>query len=190
MASTLFPPLYDRRVIRIAFLLAVLCLAACGSSSSSSGGTEAPSSTAPTSSTGASAVSTTTRPKTTTTLSPKVADAFTQAALTSAMDAARSIYAQSYDYTTVTPASLAPLVPNVRVGPIESANSKVMGLLAQGKHDVLLAFRSPNGHWYCIVENATDGVSYGSGTSRDAVDSNGECQKPAWPAPGETPPPF
>jgi hypothetical protein len=186
MPSTLFPPLYDRRVIRIAFLLAVLCLAACGSSSRAA----APEQTSARSSSSTTGASTTTRPQTTTTLSPRVADQFTQAALTSAMGAARTIYQQSYDYTTVTPASLAPLVPNIGVGPIESASSKIMGVMAQDRHDVLLAFRSPSGHWYCIVENSTDGVSYGSGMSRDAVDSNGECQKAAWPAPGETPPPF
>ena len=173
-------------MIRIAFLVAVLCLAACGSS----GGVAAPPQTSPRSATSTSGVSTTTRPQTTTTVNAKVADQFTQAALTSAIGAARTIYQQSYDYTAVTPESLAPLVPNVKVGPIAAASSKVMGVMAQDKHDVLLAFRSPSGHWYCIVENSTDGVSYGSGTSRDAVDSNGECQTDAWPAPGETPPPF
>jgi hypothetical protein len=63
-------------------------------------------------------------------------------------------------------------------------------VMAQDRNDVLLAMRSPSGHWYCVIDNATDGVSYGSGTSRAAVDSNGECQKPAWSAPGATPPPF
>ncbi len=110
--------------------------------------------------------------------------------LTSAVDAARTIYGQSYDYTTVTPESLAPLLPKVRFGTIEAASSTVVGVMAQDRYDVLLVARSPSGHWYCIIENATDGVSYGSGTARDSVDSNGECQRPAWSAPGQTPPPF
>ena len=176
------------RVTRIALLLAVLCLAACGSS-----GTAAPpaQSSGPRSSTSAPIASTTTRPVTTTTkLSATAADEFTQAVLTSAVDAARSIYGQSYDYTTVTPESLAPLLPKVRFGTIEAASSTVVGVMAQDRYDVLLVARSPSGHWYCIIENATDGVSYGSGTSRDSVDSNGECQRPAWSAPGQTPPPF
>ncbi|HTK17351.1 MAG TPA: hypothetical protein VL769_13230 [Acidimicrobiia bacterium] len=173
---------------RLAFLLAALCLAACGSS----GAAARPESTSrPRTSTGKSGATTTTHPVTTTTrLSAAVADQFTQAALSSAVDAARTIYGQSYDYTTVTPASLAALLPKFRFGPIGAASTKIVGVLAQDRNDVLLAARSPSGHWYCIIENATDGVSYGSGTSRDAVDSNGECQKPAWPAPGETPPPF
>jgi len=41
-----------------------------------------------------------------------------------------------------------------------------------------------------VTENATDGISYGSGTTLDAVSNNGECQKPAWSPPGATPPPF
>jgi hypothetical protein len=165
--------------------LAVLCLAACGSS-----GRAAPEQTSARSSSTSSGASTTSRPKTTTTLSAKIADQFTQAALSSAVDAARTIYGQSYDYTTVTPASLSALLPKFHFGPIGAASTKIVGVLAQDRNDVLLATRSPSGHWYCVTENATDGISYGSGTARDAVDSNGECQKPAWPAPGETPPPF
>jgi hypothetical protein len=163
----------------------VLCLAACGSS-----GRAAPEQTSARSSSTSSGASTTSRPKTTTTLSAKIADQFTQAALSSAVDAARTIYGQSYDYTTVTPASLSALLPKFHFGPIGAASTKIVGVLAQDRNDVVLATRSPSGHWYCVTENATDGISYGSGTARDAVDSNGECQKPAWPAPGETPPPF
>jgi hypothetical protein len=173
---------------RLAFLLAALCLAACGSS----GPAARPGSTSrPRASTGKSGAPTTTHRVTTTTrLSAAVADQFTQAALSSAVDAARTIYGQSYDYTTVTPASLSALLPKFHFGPIGAASTKIVGVLAQDRNDVVLAARSPSGHWYCVTENATDGVSYGSGTARDAVDSNGECQKPAWPAPGETPPPF
>jgi hypothetical protein len=172
-------------VTRLTFLLAVLCLAACGSN----GTPASPTTTAkPRSSTGAS---TTTRPITTTThLSATVADQFTQAALMSAINAAQSAYGRNDDYTAVTPASMAVLLPQIHFGTIDQASSTVVGVLAQDKHDVLLATRSLSGHWYCVIDNTTDGVSYGSGTSRDAVDSNGECQKPAWSAPGQTPPPF
>ncbi len=119
-----------------------------------------------------------------------MADQFTQAALTSAIDAARTIYRQSYDYTAVTPATLAALLPNIHFGPLEAASTNVVGVVGQDRNDVLIIGRSPSGHWYCVTENATDGISYGSGTTRDSVNNNGECQKPAWPAPGETPPPF
>jgi hypothetical protein len=174
------------RVTRLAFLVAVLCLAACGSSSPA-----ARDHTSARSSTSASSAPTTTHPVTTTTRpSAKVADAFTQAVLTSAVNAARTIYGQSYDYTAVTPASLSPLLPKVRFGTLEAASSTVVGVLAHDRNDVLLVTRSPSGHWYCVTENATDGTSYGSGTSRDSVNSNGECQRPAWPAPGQAPPPF
>jgi hypothetical protein len=81
-------------------------------------------------------------------------------------------------------------LPKIHFGTIAQASSTVVGVLAQDRHDVLLATRSPSGHWYCVVDNTTDGISYGSGTSRGSVDSNGECQKPAWSAPGQTPPPF
>ena len=173
------------RVTRLAFLLAVLCLAACGSSAPRRHARDI----RPASST--QSASTTTHPVTTTTrLSATVADQFTQAALTSAVDAARTIYGQSYDYTAVTPASVSPLVPKIRFGSIEPRARTVVGVLAQDRNDVLLVTRSPSGHWYCVTENATDGISYGSGTSRDSVNSNGECQKPAWPAPGQAPPPF
>ncbi len=114
-----------------------------------------------------------------------MADEFTQAALSSAIDAAKSAYGANDDYTAVTPANLAALVPQVHFGTIDQASSTVVGVLAQDKHDVLLATRSPSGHWYCVIDNTTDGTSYGSGTSRDAVDSNGECQAPAWTAPGD-----
>jgi hypothetical protein len=166
--------------------LAVLCLAACGSSGTAAqpGQTSGPRSSA-------SRPSTTTRSVTTTTkLSATAADQFTQALLTSAVDAARTIYGQSYDYTAVTPERLSPILPKVHFGPLEAASSTVVGVLAQDRNDVLLVMRSPSGHWYCVTENATDGISYGSGTSRDSVNSNGECQKPAWPAPGQAPPPF
>jgi hypothetical protein len=172
-------------VTRIASLLAVLCLAACGSSGSAARPTET---SGPRSS---SSTSTTNRPVTTTTrLSATVADQFTQALLTSVVDAAQTIYGQSYDYTAVTPEHLSALLPKVRFGSIEAASSAVVGVLAQERNDVLLVMRSPSGHWYCVTENATDGISYGSGMSRDSVNSNGECQQPAWPAPGATPPPF
>jgi hypothetical protein len=172
---------------RLAFLLAALCLTACGSSTAARPETTS----GPRTSTGKSGATTTTHPVTTTTrLSAAVADQFTQAALSSAVDAARTIYGQSYDYTTVTPASLSSLLPKLHFGPIDAASTKIIGVLAQDRNDVVLAARSPSGHWYCVTENATDGVSYGSGTSRGDVDSNGECQQPAWPTPGQTPPPF
>jgi hypothetical protein len=123
-------------------------------------------------------------------VSATVADQFTQAALSSAIDAAKSAFGRNDDYTAVTPASLAALLPQIHFGTIGQASSTVVGVMAQDKHDVLLATRSLSGHWYCVIDNTTDGVSYGSGTSRDAVDSNGECQKPAWSAPGTSPPPF
>jgi len=173
-------------VTRLALLLAVLGLAACGSS-----GPAARGHTSAGSSTSASRASTTTHRVTTTTRPrPKVADAFTQSVLTSAVNAARTIYDQSYDYTDVTPASLSPLLPKLHFSTIEAASSTVVGVLAQDRNDVLLVMRSLSGHWYCITENATDGISYGSGTSRESVNSNGECQQPAWPAPGQAPPPF
>ena len=176
-----------RTVTRIALLLAVLCLAACGSSGTAARSDET---SGPRSASSTTRTPTTKRAVTTTTLSATVADQFTQALLTSAVDAARTIYGQSYDYTAVTPASLAQLLPKVRFGVIEAASNTVVGVLAQDRNDVLLVARSPSGHWYCVTENATDGVSYGAGTTRDSVNSNGECQQPAWPAPGQAPPPF
>jgi hypothetical protein len=175
-------------VTRLAFLVAVLCLAGCGSGSPAA----SPGSTSTRrSSTSSTRASTATRPVTTTTrLSATVADQFTQAVLTSTIDASRTLYGQSYDYTAVTPASLAPLLPNIHFGTIAQASITVVGIMAQDRNDVLIVARSPSGHWYCVTENATDGISYGSGESRDSVNSNGECQKPAWSAPGQTPPPF
>ena len=119
-----------------------------------------------------------------------VADQLTQLVLTTAINAAQSIYQQSYDYTSVSPASLSPLVPNVQFGALEQAGTRVVGVLAQDRNDVLLVARSASGRWYCVTENAMDGISYGAGATRNDVDSNGECQQPAWPAPGRAPSPF
>ena len=110
--------------------------------------------------------------------------------LSSAVTAAHTIYGQSYDYTAVTPQSIAPLLANVHFGTIAQASTTIVGVMGQDRNDVLIVTKSPSRHWYCITENATDGVSYGSGTTLDSVNSNGECQKPAWSAPGEAPPPF
>jgi hypothetical protein len=128
-------------------------------------------------------------------LSAAGADAATQFALTAAINAAQSIYQHSYDYTAVSAASLGPLVPTLHFGTIEQAGTKVagtraIGVLAQDRNDVLLVARSASGRWYCVTENAMDGISYGEGSARGSVDSNGECQLPAWPAPGKSQPFF
>lgn len=114
-----------------------------------------------------------------------MADGFTQLALSGAIQAAHTIYNQNYDYTTVTPESLAPLVPNDHFGTIDQASAKVIGMLAQDTHDVFFVMESPSGRWYCVTENSMDGVSYGEGHTRASVDSNGECQRDSWPPPGE-----
>jgi hypothetical protein len=167
-------------VTRLAcFSVAMLCLAACGSSSTTAPPTQT---SAPRSSTSAS---TTTRPITTTTkVNGTVADQFTQLALTTAVNAAHDLYRQSYDYTSVTPASLAPLVPGLHLGTFAEASDSVIGVMAQDRNDVLLIEKSASGRWYCVTDNAMDGISYGSGTTRESVNSNGECQQPAWPPPG------
>jgi hypothetical protein len=112
------------------------------------------------------------------------ADQLAQLALTSALTAAKSIYDQTYDFTAVTPTSLAPLVPNIKIVPFEDARDGMVGLLAQDRHDVFFVTRSASGRWYCITDNDTDGVSYGSGAAFADVQSNGQCQQRQWPAPG------
>ena len=154
---------------------ACLTLAACGSSNAKA----APPSTSP-----PSAPRTTTGVTTTTKPDPVAADTVTQYKLTAALNAAKSIYSQSYDFTGVTPATLTPLVPNVVFTDLPHASKKTIGVLAQDKNDVLLATKSASGRWYCITDNDTDGVSFGVGASLSAVNSNGECQLDAWPAPG------
>ena len=172
---------------RLAFIsMALLCMAACGSSSKAA--RPAPTS-APPSSTSATSATTTTRAVTTTTkVSATVADQFTQAALTSVVNAAHSIYIGSYDYTTVTPAGLAPLVPGLHLGTLAEASDSVIGVMAQDRNDVLLIAKSGSGRWYCVTENSMDGLSYGSGPTRESVNSNGECQRPSWPQPGTSTP--
>ena len=160
----------------------MLCLVACGSSGTAAAPTQ-------TSAPRSTSRSTTSRPiTTTTTTNATVADQFTQLALTSAINAAHDLYSQSYDYTTVTPASLAPLVPGLRLGTFAEASDSVIGVLAQDRNDVMLIEKSASGRWYCVTENATDGVSYGSGSTRESVSSNGLCQQPAWPPPGQASP--
>jgi hypothetical protein len=166
-------------------LLAVasLTLAACGSS------TEAtpPSPTRPTA-TGSGVTSITkpdtTGPNTSTTVNPAGADAIAQFALTASLSAAKQTYDDTYDYTAVTPESIAPMVPSVHYAPLDQAAIGVVGVLAQTKHDVLFVTKSASGRWYCITENNEDGTSYGVGTSLATLTSNGECQLDAWPASG------
>jgi hypothetical protein len=163
-------------------------LAACGSSGRPTGA-NASSTTAVQSSSTTTTVhvvtTTTTRP-----VNPAVADQFTQLSLSSALQAAHSIYLHSYDYTAITPASLGPLVPTLHFGAINQTGKNIVGVLAQDRNDVLLAARSASGRWYCIIENATDGISYGEGSKLADVDSNGECQQAAWPPPGKDANPF
>ena len=154
-----------------------LTVAACGSSSKSG---SAPSTTLTGGSTSSTAAATTT----TKPLDPVAADTVAQYKLTAALNAAKSIFDNTYDYTAVTPASLGPLVPNVQFVDLDQASKHTIGLLAQDKHDVFFITKSASGRWYCITDNDPDGVSYGVGNSLGAVNSNGECQLDAWPPPG------
>jgi hypothetical protein len=168
-----------RRAIGGALVVFVLLAAtACGSSA----GHGASPATSPPSTTAHPAVTPTTRhaPPLTTPPNPVTADHLAQFVLTTALNAAKSIYDRTYDFTAVTPASLAPLVPNVKFVALDQASAADVGLLAQDRHDVFFVARSASGRWFCITDNDTDGVSYGTGASRSAVDSNGECQQPAW----------
>ena len=103
---------------------------------------------------------------------------------TASLNAAKSIYDHSYDFTGVTPAILTTLVPNVQFTDLGQASKKTVGVLAQDKHDVLLVTKSASGRWYCITDNDTDGVSFGVGATLADVNSNGQCQRSAWPPPG------
>ena len=120
-------------------------------------------------------------------MNPVAADQLAQLGLTAALKGAESIYNETGDYTAVTPERLTPLVPGTHFGPLDQAGPTIVGLLAQDRHDVFMVTRSASGRWYCITENNTDGVSYGGGPTFDSVNSNGDCQKSAWPASGITP---
>jgi hypothetical protein len=160
---------------------ACMALAACGSSAKAA---------APPSTSRPKAPSTTTEVTTTTKPNPVAADTVAQYKLTAALNAAKSIYSQSYDFTGVTPASLTALVPNVVFTDLAQASKKTIGVLAQDKNDVLLVTKSASGRWYCVTDNDTDGVSFGVGASLSDVNSNGECQLDAWPPPGTALAPF
>ncbi len=168
-----------------AVLVAVMALAgaACTSSPAHTGSTTpiGPPSTTPRT---AHRTPTTRRAPTKRPVNPVAADQLAQFVLTSALTAAKSIYDQTYDFTTVTPASLAPLVPNIKIVPLADARDGVVGLLAQDRHDVFFVTRSASGRWYCITDNNDNGVSYGTGAAFADVESNGQCQQPQWPAPG------
>ena len=90
----------------------------------------------------------------------------------------------SMDYTTaVTPETSRPArAAMFASGRSQPANSKVIGVMAQDKHAVLLAYRSPSGQWYCVVDELDRRrllrIRHALVTP---VDSNGECQKAAWP---------
>ena len=160
----------------VVLTVALLTLAACGSSAKTASSTT----TRPSDSTSSTAdAPTTTKP-----LDPVAADTVAQYKLTASLNAAKSIYDNTYDFTAVTPASLTPLVPNVQFVDLDQASKHAIGVLAQDKHDVLLVTKSESGRWYCITNNDTDGVSYGVGQSLQDVNSNGECQRAAWPPPG------
>jgi hypothetical protein len=120
---------------------------------------------------------------TTTAPNPAAADAIAQFALTASNNAAQQTYDETYDYTAVTPQSMAVAVPSVRYAPLDQAGQGVVGVLAQTKHDVLFVTKSASGKWFCITENNEDGVSYGVGPSLSKLNSNGECQLQAWPPP-------
>jgi hypothetical protein len=115
--------------------------------------------------------------------SPAAQDAIAQFALTASINAAQQMYDNTYDYTAVTPQSLAPEVPSVHYAPLDQAGAGVVGVLAQDKHDVLFVTKSASGRWYCITANNEDGISYGEATTLDKLNSNGECQQDSWPAP-------
>jgi hypothetical protein len=119
-------------------------------------------------------------------LSPAAADAVAQFALTASLGAAKSIYDDTYDFTSVSPERLSSMVPTVHYAPLDRASTTTVGVLAQDKNDVLFAVKSASGRWYCVTDNDTDGVSYGVGRTLGGVNSNGECQLDAWPAPAAT----
>jgi hypothetical protein len=163
-------------------ILAALALActACGASSAHAGSTT-PSRPVTTPPRAVNDTSTTKAVPPTTRVNPTAANQLAQFVLTSALTAAKSIYDKTYDYTAVSPTSLAPFVPNVKFAALNQASDGVVGVLAQDRHDVFFVTRSASGRWYCITENDTDGVSYGGGATFSDVDSNGECQQPQWP---------
>jgi hypothetical protein len=167
-----------RRLGGVSYVLlagACLTLAACGGSSAKG----APASTSrPTEPSSTTEVTTTTKPD------PVAADTVAQYKLTASLNAAKSIFDNSYDFTGVSPATLTPLVPNVAFTDLGQASKKTVGVLAQDKHDVLLVTKSASGRWYCITDNDTDGVSFGVGATLSDVNSNGQCQLSAWPPPG------
>jgi hypothetical protein len=167
--------------------VASITLAACGSSAgkATSDNTGVRPSTS-----AARANPTTIAPVTTTTANAAAGDAIAQYALSTSIAAAKQTYDDTYDYTAVTPESLASSVPSVHYAPLEQATVGVVGVLAQDKHDVLLVTKSPSGRWYCVTENNEDGVSYGVGHSLDKLNSNGECQLDVWPPPGSNAPEF
>jgi hypothetical protein len=160
--------------------VAGLVLAACGSSGSSAASTP---STARETTSAPTAASPTAPHSTTKPSDPAAADAIAQFALTASLNAAKQTYDDTYDFTAVTPESLAPTVPNVHYAPLAQAAAGVVGVLAQDKHDVLFVTKSTSGRWYCVTDNDEDGVSYGVGPSLDKLNSNGECQLDAWPPP-------
>jgi hypothetical protein len=163
-------------------LIAVACLALAACSSSG----KAASDTTPPPSRPSAAPTTTVRAVPATAAKPAdpaAQDAIAQFALTASINAAKQTYDSTYDYTAVTPASLASAVPSVHYAPLDQAGPGVVGVLAQDKHDVLFVTKSGSGRWYCVTENNEDGVSYGVGASLDKLNSNGECQLDAWPPP-------
>lgn len=163
-------------------LITVLCVTSCGGNSAKT----SPSTSSTTSRRSRPRAPTTTHPVTSTTrVNAVVADGFTQIALTNAIDASKALFLQSYDYTNVTPAALAAVDPGAHFGTLEQSNRTVIGVLSQDKNDILLVTRSPSGRWYCVTDNVMDGRSFGEGATRGSVGSNGECQQPAWPPPGQ-----
>ncbi len=175
-------------------LIAVACLAlaACGSSGKSASGTTSsrPAPTVPVTTSAAQHCVTKLagggtiddcRTTTTKAADPAAQDAIAQFALTASINAAQQTYDQTYDYTAVTPQSLAPAVPSVHYAPLDQAAEGVVGVLAQDKHDVLFVTKSASGRWYCITANNEDGISYGEAASLSNLNSNGECQQPSWP---------
>jgi hypothetical protein len=108
-------------------------------------------------------------------------DRATQSNLRNAVTAALTQATDDGDFARVTPGSLASIEPSLTYAAIADASQATVGVGVVSADQIFFVQQSPNGGWFCVADDiATSNVTYGSGSTRDDVDTLAECSAPAW----------
>jgi hypothetical protein len=60
------------------------------------------------------------------------------------------------------------------------AGQGVVGVSIEPPNRILLTTQSESGTWFCVVDDAYSGITFGQAATRSEVDTFEGCHAPAW----------